>query len=187
MKGKIMPSVLVILSPGFEEIEAITVIDLLRRASIEVTTVGLGDKLITGSHGIPVTADIELSNINHSKYDILILPGGQPGTNNMKSNPTILKWIQERHLKKQLIGAICAAPTVLYTAGVTNNIKLTSHPSVKDTFTDSDYLENNVVVDNHIITSRGVGTAIDFSLVIIVKLINQAIADDIEEKIVYNK
>ena len=187
MKGEIMPSALVILSPGFEEIEAITVIDLLRRASIEVTTVGLGDKLITGSHGIPITADTELSIINHSTHDILILPGGQPGTNNMKSDPTILKWIQEHHKKKQLIAAICAAPTVLHTAGVTKDIKLTSHPSVKGTFTNSDYLEDNVVVDNHIITSRGVGTAIEFSLAIIVKLMNQTIADDIKEKIVYNK
>lgn len=182
-----MPSALVILSPGFEEIEAITVIDLLRRASIEVTTVGLDDKLITGSHDIPITADTELSDINHSDYDILILPGGQPGTNNMKSNPTILKWIQERHSKEQLIAAICAAPTVLHAVGVTSNIKLTSYPAVKDTFKDSNYLEDNVVFYHHIITSRGVGTAIDFSLAIIAKLTSQSKANDIKEKIVYNK
>ena len=180
-----MPSALVILSPGFEEVEAITVIDLLRRASIKVTTAGLTGTLITGSHDISVTADAELSKVNHTNFDILILPGGQPGTNNMKANPTILKWIQERHSKKQLIGAICAAPTVLHAAGITDNLKLTSYPAEKKTFTNSIYSEDNVVIDIHIITSRGVGTAIDFSLAIIAKLINQSTADDIKSKIVY--
>jgi len=180
-----MASALVILSPGFEEIEAITIIDLLRRTSIEVTVAGLGSKIITGSHDIPVTADTELSKANHVNYDILILPGGQPGTNNMKANPTLIKWIQDRHAKGKLIGAICAAPTILYAAGITDNLRLTSYPSEKATFKKSVYLEDSVVVDNHIITSRGVGTAIDFSLTIIAKLIDHATARDIKEKIVY--
>jgi 4-methyl-5(b-hydroxyethyl)-thiazole monophosphate biosynthesis len=180
-----MPSALVILSPGYEEIEAITVIDLLRRASIKVTVAGLTGKLITGSHDISVTADTEISKVNHDDFDVLILPGGQPGTNNMKTNPTILKWIQERHSKKQLIAAICAAPTVLHAAGITNNLKLTSYPTEKSTFTSSIYSEDNIVMDNHIITSRGVGTAIDFSLTIIAKLLDQSTADDIQAKIIY--
>lgn len=181
-----MPNALVILSPGFEEVEAITIIDLLRRASIDVTTVGLKSKLITGSHDIPVAADLELSNVNHTDFDVLILPGGQPGTNNMKANPTIIKWIQERHSEGQWIAAICAAPTILHTAGITENLKLTSYPAVRDVFNRSVYSEERVVIDNHIITSRGVGTAIDFSLVIIANLINQKTADDIKDKIVYN-
>ena len=180
-----MPSALVILSPGFEEVEAITIIDLLRRASIDVTVAGLGSKLITGSHDIPVSADTEISNVNHEEFEIMILPGGQPGTNNMRVNTTIIKWIQERHSNGQWIAAICAAPTVLHAAGITDSLKLTSYPSVKDTFTNSDYSEDKVVVDHHIITSRGVGTAIDFSLAIIEKLIDQATADAIKEKIVY--
>lgn len=180
-----MPTALVILSPGFEEVEAVTVIDLLRRATIKVIVAGLTGKLITGSHDISITADAELTKVSHTDFDILILPGGQPGTNNMKANPTILKWVQERHSNKQLLAAICAAPTVLHTAGVTDKISLTSYPSVKDTFTNSKYFEDNVVIDNHIITSRGVGTAIDFSLAIIAKLINQSTADDIKGTIVY--
>lgn len=180
-----MPNALVIFSPGFEEIEAITIVDLLRRAGIDVTSAGLGSNKITGSHNITVMADIELKKVNHNKYDILILPGGQPGTNNMKSNPTILNWIKDRHLKGQWIGAICAAPTILHAAGITDNLKLTSFPADQPTFTNSVYLEEKVVQDGHIITSRGVGTAIDFSLALIAQLINQDKADEIKKRIVY--
>ncbi|MBN1407934.1 MAG: DJ-1/PfpI family protein [Calditrichaceae bacterium] len=180
-----MPSALIILSPGFEEIEAVTVIDLLRRASIQVTIAGLTDRLITGSHNIAVMADTALSMVNHTDFDILVLPGGQPGTNNMKTNPMILKWIQERHANGQWIAAICAAPTVLHAAGITKNLNLTSYPAEKDTFTGSNYSEDNVVIDDHIITSRGVGTAIDFSLAIIAKILDQSAADNIQTKIIY--
>ena len=182
-----MPNALVILSPGFEEIEAITVIDLLRRTSIDVTIAGLGNIIITGSHDIPVTADTELSKVDHSQFDILILPGGQPGTNNMKANPTILKWIKERHSAGLLIAAICAAPTVLHAAGITDNLKLTSYPTEKKVFSNAKYIEEDVVIDNHIITGRGVGTAIEFSLAIIAKLIDQPTADDLMTKIVYTQ
>lgn len=181
-----MPSALVILSPGFEEIEAITVIDLLRRASVAVTVAGLGDKTITGSHDITVTADTELQKADHTQFDILILPGGQPGTYNMKKEPKIIKWLQERHANGQLIGAICAAPTVLDAAGIMENVKLTSFPAEKGTFAKSVYLEEKVVKDRHIITSRGVGTAIDFALALIVELADQNTADEIKERIVYN-
>ena len=182
-----MPSALVILSPGFEEVEAITVIDLLRRAAIDLTVAGLGGTNIIGSHNISVTADTELTKVDHNEFDILILPGGQPGTNNMKANPIILQWLRERNSKAKWIAAICAAPIILHAAGIADNLKLTSYPTVKDTFDKSIYSEDNVVVDKNIITSRGVGTAIDFSLAIISKLIDQSTADDIKTKIVFQK
>jgi 4-methyl-5(b-hydroxyethyl)-thiazole monophosphate biosynthesis len=185
-KGAIMPKALVILSPGFEEVEAITIIDLLRRASVDVTTGGLKGEMITGSHDIPVKAYTELSKTDHKNFDVLILPGGQPGSNNMKKEPMILNWLQERNENKQLIGAICAAPTVLHAAGITDNVKLTSFPAEKATFDKSDYLEEKVVKDGHIITSRGVGTAIDFALALIAELVDQTTSDDIKKRIVYS-
>ncbi|MBN2425640.1 MAG: DJ-1/PfpI family protein [Calditrichaceae bacterium] len=180
-----MASALILLSPGFEEIEAITVIDLLRRASIEVTTAGLDTNLITGSHQISVKADEFYKDCDQMKFDILILPGGQPGTNNMKKDPLILSWIKQRFESKKWIAAICAAPIILYEAGIAKGLKLTSYPSEEHVFIDSIYLKQPVVTDGCVITGRGVGTAIDFSLEIITKLIGKKTAEETAKRILY--
>ena len=181
-----MPNALVILAPGFEEIEAITVVDLLRRASIEVTTAGLENNPITGSHDIPVISDVYYEDISHNDFDLLILPGGQPGTNNLKKNPLILEWIEDRFKKGKKIAAICAAPTVLHAAGITEGIELTSYPSEEKFFSSSKYLKEAVVKHNTITTSRGVGTAIPFALAIITDLKGDALARGIADKILFN-
>jgi 4-methyl-5(b-hydroxyethyl)-thiazole monophosphate biosynthesis len=181
-----MPNALVLLAPGFEEIEAITVIDLLRRASIEVTTAGLVINPITGSHDIPVIADVYYKDISHDDFDLLVLPGGQPGTNNLKKDPLILEWIENRFKKGKKIAAICAAPTVLHAAGITEGIELTSYPSEEALFFRSKYLKESVVKHGTIITSRGVGTAIPFSLAIISDLQGDAMGREIADKILFN-
>jgi 4-methyl-5(b-hydroxyethyl)-thiazole monophosphate biosynthesis len=160
-------SVLAILAEGFEEIEAVTIIDLLRRADIQVTVAGLGAQKITGSHQIIIQCDVQLEDVNTDQFTHLFLPGGQPGSTNLKNNKTVLEFIRSFNKSQKTIGAICAAPTVLHEAGIVKNRKITSFPAEKEIFVDSIYMEEDIVHDGNIITSRGVGTAIKFALYMI--------------------
>lgn len=179
-----MKNALVILAPGFEEIEAITIIDLLRRADINVTTASISEKEVTGSHNIPVIADALINEITNTDFDIVLLPGG-PGVSNLEKSQKVLDLILVQAAKNKLLGAICAAPIVLNRAGLLTNKSVTSHPSEEKTFTNSNYLYENVVMDGNIITSRAVGTALDFSLKIIETLIGKDKAKDIAGKILH--
>jgi 4-methyl-5(b-hydroxyethyl)-thiazole monophosphate biosynthesis len=181
-----MPRVLALLAPGFEEIEAITIIDLLRRAEIEVTMAGLDKNFITGSHAISVKADRFYQDIDATKYDCIFLPGGQPGTNNLKKDSLVIRWVKEFFSSGRLVTAICAAPTVLLEAGILDGKHVTSYPSEKEKFTQSTYLEEPVVEDGTIITSRGVGTAIPFALHLVARLKDQPTADTLSEQILHN-
>ena len=180
-----MGRVLMFLAPGFEEIEAVTIIDLLRRAGIDITIAGLEKDRVTGSHDITIACDAFYENVNADDYDYLILPGGQPGTNNLKKNQQVLETIRRFDRKKKIIAAICAAPTVLQTAGILNSIRVTSYPSEKNVFDPSRYEEDDVVSDGNIITSRGVGTAVDFALNIIGKIKGNAIKLQTAERILW--
>jgi 4-methyl-5(b-hydroxyethyl)-thiazole monophosphate biosynthesis len=177
--------VLVYLAPGFEEIEAVTMIDLLRRADIDVTVAGLEEGSITGSHGISILSDVNYETIDVDNFDYLLLPGGQPGTNNLKNNQKVLDSVKKFQNENKLIGAICAAPTVLHEAGILNNKRVTSYPSEKDVFSTSQYETSPVVKDGNIITSRGVGTAIDFALDLIGEIKGDDIKRETATKILY--
>ncbi len=180
-----IPAAVVILSPGFEEIEAVTIIDILRRGGVKVIVAGLEKGLITGSHNIPIQPDIYYRDIIETNFDMLILPGGQPGTNNLKHDKYILNWIKKRSKENQKIAAICAAPTILHEAGIADGLELTSYPSEKPLFTESIYREEKVVRDKNIITSRGVGTAIEFSLTLVAELVDKEKADEVRNKILF--
>ena len=180
-----MSKVLIYLAPGFEEIEAVTIIDLLRRAHIEVTVSGLSEKSVTGSHGITILSDITLEQVNPTEYDYLVLPGGQPGTNNLKNNTKVLESVKNFMEDNKLIGAICAAPTVLWEAGILENKRVTSYPSEKAVFTSAVYEETSVVKDGNIITSRSVGTAIDFALDLIGEIKGDDVKQETAEKILW--
>ncbi len=180
-----MNKVLVILAPGFEEIEAVTIIDLLRRADVKVTVAGLDRRNITGSHGITVECDAFFEDIKSNEYEMLVLPGGQPGTNNLKANELVLETIRRFQEEGKMIAAICAAPTVLAKAGVLENTKVTSYPSERSVFNIQEYMESDVVRDGNIITSRGVGTAIDFTLELVGILKDEGVKNDLADKILW--
>ena len=167
MKNGKISKILVYLAPGFEEIEAVTILDLLRRADLEVIVAGLQPDQVTGSHGICLVPDIFYIDVDPDDYDCLVLPGGQPGSSNLKANVQVIETIKRYNRENKLIAAICAAPTVLAEAGVLKNRKVTSFPDEKETFSASDYQESRVVKDGMIVTSRGVGTAIEFVLELI--------------------
>jgi 4-methyl-5(b-hydroxyethyl)-thiazole monophosphate biosynthesis len=180
-----MSKVLVILAPGFEEIEAITVIDILRRARIETTVAGLESISITGSHSIEVKCDAVLSQIDPRQFTHLFLPGGQPGTANLCGHQKVLELVKSFNEKNKVLAAICAAPTVLQAAGILTGKRITSYPSEREKFSSSIYQEENVVRDVNIITSRGVGTAVEFALALVENISGIEIKKDIAKKILW--
>jgi protein deglycase len=153
-----------LLANGFEETEAITVIDCLRRAGVEVDIVSIHEMNVKGSHGISVVADKLFSDMDH--YDGLFLPGGQPGSTHLGNDERVLSLVRDYANKDKWISAICAAPTVLAKAGILVGKHVTSYPSANTNgiFDDSIYLEDLVVVDGKLVTSRAMGTAIHLGL-----------------------
>lgn len=164
-----MKKVLVPLAQGFEEIEAISIIDILRRGDLEVTTVGLYSLEIVGSHEIEILADALLADINPDEYDGIVLPGGMPGTLHLNENNEIVNIIKDYFKAGKFIGAICAAPMILEKAGILENKKFTIHPGVKDDISLKP-LDAQVVEDGNIITGQASGAAVTFALKIVEKL-----------------
>src|SRR5512136_1944637 len=160
-----MVRVLVPLAEGFEEIEAICVIDILRRAEIEVVTAGLQEGLAEGSHSVKVLPDTTLDKIDYRDFDGLVLPGGAPGFVNLGEDRRILDMAREMDRAGKCVAAICAAPSVLIKAGVLQGRRATVSPSGKTQVQAcADFSEDRVVVDANLITSRAPGTALEFAL-----------------------
>jgi len=168
-----MKRVLVPLAESFEEIEAITVIDVLRRAGIEVVAAGLhGADPIRASRGVVVLPDAPLDAVLDQHFDMIVLPGGMPGAAHLHGDPRIKTLLQTMEREGRQIAAICAAPWILADAGLLHGRKATSHPnfSEKTEAGGADYQEADVVVEGHLTTSRGPGTAMAFALVLVRKL-----------------
>ena len=159
-----MKNVLVALAPGFEEIETVTVVDILRRAGARVVLAGTEEGLIEGSRGVKIMSDTHVDQVNQDDFDLIVLPGGQPGTTNLQNNARVLAILKNMHQAQKYIAAICAAPMVLQTAGILKDRTVTSHPSVKENLSGMEYSENRVVADGNVITSRSPGTALEFAL-----------------------
>jgi len=182
--------VLVFLADGFEEIEGLTVVDMLRRADIDVTTVSIQDTcVVMGSHNIPITADVTIDKVLDSEPDMVVLPGGMPGTLNLKAHKGVEEMILKNHKAGRYIAAICAAPSVFAELGLLEGKVSTSYPSFEEVLKKhgSQYVYDPVAVDGSIITSRGMGTAIAFAGRIISLLKDQKTADEILESIVYEQ
>jgi len=160
----------ILLAEGFEEIEALTVVDILRRAGVKCDMCSLNGEMVSGSHDIKVKADIMFNTAYLNEYDVLILPGGMPGAANLRDNEGVIEIVKSFYKQEKIIAAICAAPIVLERAGIIKGSNITSHPSVKESLGDSLYCEEIVKEDGNIITSRGPATAIYFGLAILEKL-----------------
>lgn len=156
-----MAKVAVILAQGFEEIEALTVVDVLRRANISCDMVGFEEQ-VTGSHDIQVTAD-RVFDGDLSDYDLLVLPGGMPGSANLRDNQALISEIQAFNQEGKKISAICAAPIALQQAGVLKDKHFTCYDGVQEQITDGIYQKETVVVDGNLTTSRGPSTALAFA------------------------
>lgn len=171
-----MASVLVPLAQGCEELEAVTIIDLLRRAGVEVITAGLDAQPVRGSRGTVLIPDTTLDKVVARDFDMIVLPGGLPGADHLDRDARLHELLTRTAAANRYVAAICAAPKVLASSGLLNNRKATSFPGVLDKLSipGLDYREEAVVQDGKIITSRGPGTAMDFALVLIELLVDKA-------------
>jgi len=180
-----MAKVLVPLASGCEELEAVTIIDLLRRAGIEVISAGLEavPQAVRASRGTLLTPDTSLDQALKQDYDMVVLPGGQPGTDTLNADPRIHTLLDRMAKHEKYIAAICAAPKILASAGLLKGRRVTSFPSALDQsqLAAVRYEETAVVQDGHILTSRGPGTAMDFALAIIDILAGRAKRDEVEQ------
>lgn len=182
-----MSRVYVFLAQGFEEIEALTVVDVMRRSNIEVNSVSIeATREVTGSHNIKVLADCLFSDIDLDGADMIVLPGGIPGTPNLKKHLGLKKAIEKYIEEGKYIAAICAAPEILGEAGFLKGKKATCHPGHEEKLLEAFFVTDNVVVDEKIITSRGMGTAIDFSLKLVEILDCVETVDKVKTGLVYN-
>jgi 4-methyl-5(b-hydroxyethyl)-thiazole monophosphate biosynthesis len=172
---------LVILGKGFEEIEALAPVDLLRRAGVECTTASCeADRMVLGRSGVRVEADTLLDEVAGQTFDCLVVPGG-PGTMALRQDPRVLELVRAHHGEHKLIGAICAAPTVLHDAGVLTGINYTGHVSILSELPEIQ--EQAVVVDGRVLTSRGAGMAVEFGLALVAALVGQEQADTVAASI----
>lgn len=174
--------VLVPLAKGFEEIEAVCVIDILRRAKIEVLVASLDEKkLVKGANGITIETDIEINNINSDELEMIVLPGGWAGTHALAKDENVQRILKEMDAQRKNIAAICAAPFALNAAGVLKS-KYTCYPSVEDEIQKDGYQGDSemVVEDENIMTSRGPATALCFALAIVKKLKGQEVYEAIK-------
>jgi 4-methyl-5(b-hydroxyethyl)-thiazole monophosphate biosynthesis len=177
-----MASALVPLAQGCEELEAVTVVDLLRRAGIEVTTAGLDDQPVHGSRGVVLVPDTTLDVALQRSYDLVVLPGGLPGADHLRDDARIIRLLREMAANGKYTAAICAAPRVLAHAGLLDGKRATSFPGALDNASvpGLDYQEQPVVIDGRVITSRGPGTAMDFALELIERLCGRQQRDAVE-------
>jgi len=183
-----MTSIIVFLAPGFEEIEASTIIDVLRRSNIKVTIVGLTSKEVKGAHAIKIIPDVNINEVILENYDAVILPGGSPGYKNLKKNKKVMEIIKKAFIKNKLIAAICAAPAVLSETGILKGKKCTIYPGMESELKKGGgiHQEKWIVEDGNIITSQGPATALPFAIKIVEKLTNKETAEILKEKTLAN-
>ena len=175
-----MKTVYLFLATGFEEIEALTIVDMLRRAEIDITTVSISRNLqVEGAHGITVTADCTWVELSTEDEDWLILPGGMPGKKNLGECKPLVSLLQRQAAANKNIAAICAAPSVLGQAGLLNGYKATCYPGFEQFLTGATVTGDNVTVDRNITTGKGPGAAISFATAIITQIAGEEKAREV--------
>ena len=159
----------VLLAAGFEEIEAVAVVDVLRRGGVEVlmTAVGCPGPLVTGSHGITVQTDTVLAALTLETLDAVVLPGGLPGSANLAQDPAVLALLRDARIRGKWVAAICAAPLALHAAGLVTGRTVTGYPSIRERLTGAVFTGARVQKDDKLLTSAAAGTAIEFGLALL--------------------
>jgi protein deglycase len=177
-----MKTALLLLADGFEEIEAVTLIDVLRRGDVAVTTASLAGKHVRGSHDIVIESDASLERVAVENFDALVLPGG-PAAKTLREDARVQGAIQAAAAAGKLLAAVCAAPTALEAAGVLNGKRATSYPG--NPLPSAQFVEERVVEDGNIVTSRGPGTTMAFALKLVERLSGAAVAKTTAEKLLF--
>lgn len=182
-----MKQVSVFLADGFEEIEGLTVVDILRRAGVHVDTVSISESLtIHGAHQIDVKADRLFEEMDFSDTDMLVLPGGMPGTLHLQAHKGLQNLLKAFDEEKKYVAAICAAPSVLGGLGILDGRKACCYPSFEEKLGTSEVVFEQVAEDGHVITSRGMGTAIPFALKLTTVLCGEVKAEEVKKAILFS-
>lgn len=171
---------------GYEEIEALTVVDICRRAGLDIQMISVtGEKIVTGSHKIPVTMDCLIDEIDFEKLDMIVLPGGMPGTKNLEACEELMKQVDAFNQGGKYVAAICAAPSILGHRGILQGKIACCYPGFEEHLIGATVTKNEVEVSEKVITSRGMGCAIPFSLKIVELLLGEQIAKELSDGIIY--
>lgn len=182
-----MAKIAVFLADGFEEIEGLTVVDICRRCRIEVETVSIMEtEKVVSSHSIPVLADVKLQDADFSSYDMLVLPGGLKGTQNLEACQVLMEQLDSFYAAGKNISAICAAPSIFGHRGFLKGRNATSYPDFESHLEGAIINHANVEVSDHVITSRGMGTSIDFALAIATVFVGADKAEEIAKQVMYH-
>jgi len=183
-----MIRVLVPFTKGVEEVEFVAVVDILRRADIEVCMASLDGETVTGRSGISILPDAALSDVMHNDWEMVVLPGGMPNAHLLRDDANVKAVVDRLRLERKTIAAICAAPTALAAYGVTADRRVTSYPACREEMEvlqpSCVYVDDAVVEDDFLITSRGAGTAVEFSLRLIARLCGEQKVVEIRQSIV---
>lgn len=179
-------NIIVFLADGFEEVEALTVVDYLRRVDIEVDMVSINrEKNVKGAHGIEVIADKVIEGLNIEEYSGAVIPGGLPGATNLQKNSHVIEIVKKMHDKEKLLAAICAGPIVLEEAGVIDDKNFTCYPGFHKEIGVGHYIDENTVKDKNVITGKGPALAIDFALEIVNYLLGRDKKEELKKDILY--
>jgi len=184
----IMAKALVFLATGFEEIETVTIVDVLRRAGVDVTVAGLAPNVIEGKHGMRIIPDKSIDDVSVGDFDAVVVPGGNPGYKNLRNDPRVIGMVKEAFDSNKLVAAICAGPAVLSDSGVLDDKSCTIYPGMEDELENGggNPKQDMIVVDGNIITSRGPATALPFALKLVEKLAGKQAAEVVSKKTLAN-
>lgn len=181
-----MSKIAVFLADGFEEIEALTVVDLCRRAGLDTDMVSIGEtRKVTGSHGIPIDADLTFAEVDFDALDCIVLPGGMPGTKHLEAHTGLMQQVDHFFTSGKYIAAICAAPSIFGHRGILKGKRACCYPSFESHLEGAVVTAGPVEVDGKVVTSRGMGTAIDFGLALVELFVGKEKAEELAKGIVY--
>lgn len=181
-----MAKVYEFLAEGFEDIEALAPLDILRRGGVEVVTVSITDDLlVTTAHGVTVVADASIADVDLSDADMLVLPGGMPGAKNLLECKEVGDALLRQHAEGKLVAAICAAPMVLGHLGLLNGRRATCYPGFESHLTGAEYTAEKVTVDGNITTGRGPGAAMAFGYQLLSNFVDEAVVEGLKEGMIY--
>ena len=179
-----MSKILIFFAEGFEEIEGLTVVDLCRRANLDISTVSVTESnKVVSSHNIPIITDKVISEVNFDEADMIVLPGGIPGTPNLAACQTLVDNLIKFNEQGKMLAAICAAPSVLGNNGILDGKKATCYPGFENELKGAEYVVAKSVVSENVITSCGMGGSIEFGLAIVAHYCGQEVAEDMAVKI----
>lgn len=183
-----MKKIAVFLGEGYEEIEALTVVDICRRCGLTVDMVAAAEEdVVKGSHGIAVKMDKIFSQADFGEYDMLVLPGGMPGTKNLEAHEGLMAQIDAFYTQEKYIAAICAAPSIFGHRGILKGRKACCYPGFESHLEGAEITSGPVEISGHVVTSRGMGTALDFALAIAGIFCGNEKAEEMAEAVVYGK